>query len=1027
MTSVDRTAYPRFGRVVPGRELADAFTPTDAEAEWARSRTQDREHLLALAVLLKSYQRLGYFPKLDDVPSVVVRHVRGCLGLGPEVEFGPAAERTGKRHREFVRARMKVTYDPVRVRQVAEQAIRKAAQAKDNPADLINVALEELVRARCELPGYTTLDAMAATIRTEVNTAVYQAVAGRVGPVARLRLGRLYVVDPVTRRSGFDRLKDVAKSASLGKFRLRLDLLAEIDALGPTGEWLDGVPPGKVAHFAGEARITDLADLRKIADEGKRLTLVASLVHVVRAGVRDDVVTMFCKRMAAIHKKGRDHLEALREAHRAESERLLGVFGDVLSAVREATAGGGDGQAQAGGEDAEEAAGRLVLKTLERAGGVEALSAAHEAVSAHHGNNYLPLLDRHYRSHRSALFTLVDAVELESTSAERSVVDAVAYLRELRNAKASYVPERMEAGRVNADGEAETVTVAVDVDAFASAAWRKILRDKDHPGMLVRRHLEVCVFSYLAAELRSGDIAVAGSDSYANLHDQLMSWEECRPLADAFCTQAGIPSDPAALTAHYRSLLASTAARVDAGYPSNTDLVLEGDRPVLRRRKGLERRPEALRLEAAIHDRLPQRALLDILTRTGYLLGWHHHFGPASGSDPKIRDTLARYVLTAFAYGTLLGPAQVAAHMRGKVSVHELTLAGNKHATAAKIEKASATVVNAFSKLDVTAMWGDGKTAAADGSQIDTWEDNLLAETSVRYGGYGGIAYRHISSTYIALFSHFIPCGVWEAVYIIEGLLKNDSDVQPDTIHADTQGQSLPVFGLAALLGFDLLPRIRNWHDLVFYRPDEGTRYQHIDSLFGDEAVDWGLIEAHWPDLLRTAISIRENRMSSVTLLRRLGNHSRKNRLYRAFRELGRAVRTITLLRYLSEPGLRDQIAQVTNRNEQFHGFADWLMFGGKLIGHNDPDYQEKVVKFNELIANCVMYSTACDITDAANAIAAEGEPVDPADLATISPYITSTVRRFGNWTLNLTPPDRAPVTRLDLEPRVLFAPPTGK
>ena len=53
--------------------------------------------------------------------------------------------------------------------------------------------------------------------------------------------------------------------------------------------------------------------------------------------------------------------------------------------------------------------------------------------------------------------------------------------------------------------------------------------------MLVRRHLEVCVFSYLAAELRSGDIAVAGSDSYANLHDQLMSWEECRPLVEAFC------------------------------------------------------------------------------------------------------------------------------------------------------------------------------------------------------------------------------------------------------------------------------------------------------------------------------------------------------------------------------------------------------------------------------------------------------------------------------------------------------------
>lgn len=1026
MTSVDRTAYPRFGWVVSGRELAESFTPTEDEVEWARAKTaQDEQRLLALVVWLKSYQRLGYFPKIDDVPAMVVRHARDALGLAGDVELGQAAERTAKRYRELVRDRMKVTYDAARVRQVAEQAIRKAVQAKDNPADLINVALEELVRARCELPGYTTLDAMTTAIRTEVNTAFYQAVTSRIDMAARARLARLLLADPVTRRSEFDRLKDVAKAASLGKFRQRLELLASIDTIGPTELWLEGIPPGKVAHFAGEARVTDAADLRKVLNEDKRLTLLTSLVHVVRAGVRDDVVTMFCKRMAAIHQKGRDHLEALREAHRAESERLLGVLGDVLSAVREATAPA-DGKDPVPARAAEASAGRLVLKTLERAGGVEALSAAHEAVAAHHGNNYLPLLDQHYRSHRSALFTLIDAIELEATSADRSVTDAVEFLRALRGARAAYVPECLEAERPAPDGTTETVTVTVDVDAFASAAWRKILRDKDHPGMLVRRHLEVCVFSCLAAELRSGDIAVTGSDSYANLHDQLMSWEECQPLAEAFCAQAGIPSDPAALTGYYRSRLAEVAGRVDAGYPSNTDLVLEGDRPVLRRRKGAERRPEALRLEAAIHDRLPQRALLDILTRTAYLLGWHHHFGPASGSDPKIRDTLARYVLTVFAHGTLLGPAQVAAHMRSQVSVHELTLAANKHATAAKIEKASATVINAFAKLDVTAMWGDGKTAAADGSQIDTWEDNLLAETSIRYGGYGGIAYRHISNTYIALFSHFIPCGVWEAVYIIEGLLKNASDVQPDTIHADTQGQSLPVFGLAALLGFDLLPRIRNWHDLVFYRPYESIRYQRIDSLFGDEAVDWGLIEAHWPDLLRTAISIRENRMSSVTLLRRLGNHSRKNRLYRAFRELGRAIRTITLLRYLSEPQLREQITQVTNRNEAFHGFADWLMFGGKLIGHNDPDYQEKVVKFNELLANCVMYATACDITDAANAIAAEGELVDPADLATISPYITHTVRRFGSWTLNLTPPDRAPTTRLDLEPRVLFAPTTG-
>jgi TnpA family transposase len=88
---------------------------------------------------------------------------------------------------------------------------------------------------------------------------------------------------------------------------------------------------------------------------------------------------------------------------------------------------------------------------------------------------------------------------------------------------------------------------------------------------------------------------------------------------------------------------------------------------------------------------------------------------------------------------------------------------------------------------------------------------------------------------------------VWEAVYLPDSLLANDSEIQPDQIHADTQGQSLPVFGLAALLGFELLPRIRNWHDLNFYRPTAPAKYAHIDTLFGDNVIDWGLVEKHWP------------------------------------------------------------------------------------------------------------------------------------------------------------------------------------
>lgn len=287
-----------------------------------------------------------------------------------------------------------------------------------------------------------------------------------------------------------------------------------------------------------------------------------------------------------------------------------------------------------------------------------------------------------------------------------------------------------------------------------------------------------------------------------------------------------------------------------------------------------------------------------------------------------------------------------------------------------------------------------------------------------RASGYGGIAYRLIADNYIALFTRFIPCGVWEAVYILQGMLDNHSDIQPDKVHADTQGQSLPVFGLAHLLGIELLPRIRNWKDLILYRPDKTTRYQHIDALFAtDKTIDWDLIETHWPDLMRVALSIRAGKITSVALLRRLGHDSHKNKLYRAFRELGRVMRTIVLLRYLSDPALRDSIAVITNRMESFHNFCQWLSFGSDVLADNDPVHQEKLVKLNELLANCLIYSTTLDITMLVNDLVAEGEHIEHEDLALISPYITTPIRRFGRWELDLTPPP--PVRgHLNLPPR---------
>uniref|UniRef100_UPI001EE70374 transposase n=1 Tax=Streptomonospora alba TaxID=183763 RepID=UPI001EE70374 len=432
--------------------------------------------------------------------------------------------------------------------------------------------------------------------------------------------------------------------------------------------------------------------------------------------------------------------------------------------------------------------------------------------------------------------------------------------------------------------------------AFGSGNWRRALSDRRHPHMVDRRHFEAMVFCYLAEELRTGDIAVLGSNEYADWSANLLPWEECEQRLESFCAKVGLPATAEGFVAQLKNAHRDASAELESGYEDNADLFIdEAGVPRLKQRRGSGSSAAAEKLAEAIEARMPERSLMGIVARTAHWLGWHHQFGPASGSDPKLVDPLGRYSLTVFTGGANIGPAEAARHIAG-ITARELSVARNRHIDLKKLNAAIAVVVNAFNELDVVRAWGDGTAVAADGTQVATYIDNLLAETSIRYGGVGGIAYHYVSDTYVALFSRFIPCGVWEAVHLIEGLLANDSEVQPSTVHADTQGQSAPVFTLATLFGFDLMPRIRNFADLTFFRADAHRAYPRTGALYGEagrNVVDWKMIERHWRDLMQVAISISEGRLSSATLMRRLRANSRKNRIYKVFREVGRSVRTV--------------------------------------------------------------------------------------------------------------------------------------
>ncbi|WP_171076225.1 Tn3 family transposase [Streptomyces sp. YIM 121038] len=1030
MTSIERTAYPRFKRLITAHELHLFFAPSRDEVEWASGVTDTDDHLLALLLTLKSYQRMGCFPRLEEVPAMVVDFVRRTLELPDGTLPVYRAAKTAKNHRGLVRKRVGTAYDQARARGISEAAIRKEAAAKNRPADLINIALEKVVEAGLELPAFSTLDVMASKVRREVNDSICAGIHDRMSAEERAGVLRLLEEKNEDGTTQYNRVKKSAQAPSWSHFKKLVTRLEWVDGLGDTDEWMEGVASRKITDFAGEADAVDAAELRSYTPL-KRLALMACLVHKTRMRVRDELAMMFCKRMASKIKKAKEELEEIRLAEREISEALIGNYRTVLKGIDD----GGPAQEALAKADAVKAldgldeqapvgevekrlggkvagtvldlakallvqAGGLgaVTKTVEGFGGFAGQYEQIEKVSAHHGNFFEVLVYEHIGRDRSVMFDLAKKLELTATSEDGRVLDALAHALRHEGARGEYITA------FNEEGEKVDIT-------FATQNWRRAVVDKTRSGQFVRKHFEAMVFTALAEELRTGDVAVVGSEEYGDWSEQLLDWEIVEEKLPAYLVEVGLCASEAeagsfnavSFRQQLEDKLRAAAAAADSGYPDNETLIIDEitGAPSLKPHRAEGQRPSAKRLEQEIKARMPERTLIGIAARTAYWVEWWRRFGVPSGNDPKLADPFGRYVLCTFVKGTNMGPYEAARHLPN-VSGHELAYVANRHFSLALLNEAIADLVNAHARLDISRAWGDGTTVAADGTHMDTYLNNLLAETSIRYGKPGGIAYHHISDTYVALFTHFIPCGVWEAVYIIEGLLKNASEVKPTTVHADTQGQSQPVFAMAHLLGFDLMPRIRNWKGLTFYRPSKQATYEHIDVLFGEAGknfIDFDLIESQFRHLMKVAVSVREGAISSATLLKRLRSGSHKNATYMAFREVGRVIRTIQLLRYLTDAPLRRRVTAATNKVESFNNFSQWVGFGNSgVIADNDPVEQEKAMKFNALLTNAVIFHNALDIAEIVRQLQAEGWEIEPEDLAQVSPYMTEHIKRFGEY-----------------------------
>ncbi len=136
---------------------------------------------------------------------------------------------------------------------------------------------------------------------------------------------------------------------------------------------------------------------------------------------------------------------------------------------------------------------------------------------------------------------------------------------------------------------------------------------------------------------------------------------------------------------------------------------------------------------------------------------------------------------------------------------------------------------------------------ASDSTHFKAWDRNIFTEWHSRYGGRGVLVYWHIEKGSLAIHSQLLNCTASEVAAAIEGMMRHATTMQAEGNYVDSHGQSEIGWGLTRLLGYDLLPRMKQINKVKLYRPgreDEGTYERLADAM--TRPIRWDVIENNY-------------------------------------------------------------------------------------------------------------------------------------------------------------------------------------
>lgn len=843
--------------------------------------------------------------------------------------------------------------------------------SNERPSLLFDLATGWLIQHKILLPGASTLTRLIAEVRERSTRRLWSRLSQLPTPEQVTRLETLLQVPEGARLSRFDQFRKGPVTISGPAFNKAVKRYLGLKAFGTKELNFTGIPP---VRFKNLARHAGMISMHKIArmPEKKRTAILVAFARAYEAIALDealDILDLLVTDIAGKAKKlgQKKRLRTLKDLDKS-ALALAKVCALILNESMD-----------------DDMLREAIFTRLPREKLAESIATVNELARPYDDNFHDEMVEQYGRI-RLFLPKLLNDLEFRAAPAGKATLEAFQYLSGLPSTR----KQRLD------DAPLEIV----------SNQWKRLVFDKE--GRVIKQGYTLCFLDKLQDSLRRRDVYVASSDRWGDPRSKLLQGPDWHANRIQVCRSLGHPLNPKEAIDGLARELDATYRQVAMNFGDNkaVELDLSGKRPALTINSldKLEEPASLTLLAQQVRGLLPGVDLTELLLEIHAHTGFADEFTHVSESNARAEDLTVSICAVLLSEACNIGLEPLIKHQVPALTRHRLSWVKQNYLRSETLARANARLVDYQSTLSLAKKWGGGEVASADGMRFVTPVRTLNAGPNRKYfGSSRGITwYNFISDQFSGFHGIVIPGTLRDSIFVLEGLLEQQTGLDPVEIMTDTAGSSDMVFGLFWLLGYQFSPRLADAGESVFWRVDKAANYGVLNEL-ARSCINTHKIEQHWDDMMRIAGSLKLGTVHASELIRTLLKSERPSSLALAIIEAGRINKTLYLLNYVDDEDYRRRILTQLNRGEGRHAVARAICHGQRgEIRKRYREGQEDQLGALGLVTNALVLWNTIYMQASLDHLREQDTEIKEEDEARLSPLGYKHVNMLGHYSFTL-------------------------